>query len=225
MKKLVLILILALIGGGISLAQMMGNMPMMRNSMIRHRYVMMNGIPNEYRNLSNPIRANKENIKAGEKLYNTYCALCHGTKGYGDGPAGQTLNPSPSNIASAVCMPMAADSYLFWTIAEGGKNRNTAMPSFKESLSKEDIWKIILYVRSELSDCWGERWGMWIFMIVVWILIILAAVAIFKWVTNFKAQSSESALDIIKKRYAKGEISEEEFNKMKEKITERRDLK
>jgi putative membrane protein len=70
---------------------------------------------------------------------------------------------------------------------------------------------------------WGWHWAMWISMMVVWILIILAAVAIFKWVTNFKAQSSESALDILKKRFAKGEISEEEFNKMKEKITERRD--
>ncbi len=57
-------------------------------------------------------------------------------------------------------------------------------------------------------------------MIVVWILIILGAVAIFRWITGSKTQSSESALEILKKRYTKGEISEEEFDKIKEKITE-----
>ncbi len=69
---------------------------------------------------------------------------------------------------------------------------------------------------------WEWHWVMWIFMIIVWVLIILGAVAIFKWITKSKTESSESALEMLKKRYAKGEISEEEFNKMKEKITERR---
>jgi putative membrane protein len=69
---------------------------------------------------------------------------------------------------------------------------------------------------------WEWHWVMWIFMIIFWILIILGAVAIFKWATSSRVQFSESALDILKKRYAKGEISEEEFDKMKEKITERR---
>ncbi|MGH7799992.1 MAG: SHOCT domain-containing protein [Thermodesulfobacteriota bacterium] len=68
---------------------------------------------------------------------------------------------------------------------------------------------------------WEWHWVMWIFMIIVWVLIILGAVAIFKWITKSKTESSESALEMLKKRYAKGEISEEEFNKMKEKITER----
>ena len=68
---------------------------------------------------------------------------------------------------------------------------------------------------------WEWHWVMWIFMIIVWVLIILGAVAIFKWITKSKTESSESALEMLKKRYAKGEISEEEFNKIKEKITER----
>ena len=69
---------------------------------------------------------------------------------------------------------------------------------------------------------WEWHWVMWIFMIIVWVLIILGAVAIFKWITKSKTESSESALEMLKKRYAKGEISEEEFNTMREKITKRR---
>jgi putative membrane protein len=65
---------------------------------------------------------------------------------------------------------------------------------------------------------WEWRLFIWILMIIIWILIFLGAVAIFKWITGFKTWSSESALEILKKRYAKGEISEEGFNKMKEKL-------
>lgn len=67
---------------------------------------------------------------------------------------------------------------------------------------------------------WEWHWLMWIFMVVIWILIISGAVAIFRWMMGAKTQSSESAIDILKKRYAKGEISKEEFDKIKEKITE-----
>ncbi len=158
MRNFIIVLVTTLVITGVSLAQM-GRMPMMRHSMIRHRYIMMNGIPEKYRNLSNPMKATKENIKAGERLYNSYCVSCHGTRGFGDGPAGQTLNPPPANIASAVCMPMATDPYLFWTIAEGGRSLGTDMPSFKEALPEQDTWKVILYLRAGLSDCWREIRG------------------------------------------------------------------
>ncbi len=131
-------------------AQMPG-MGMMRHSMVRHRYFMMNGIPAPYKNLANPLPANEGNIQEGGKLYTTNCAPCHGAKGYGDGPAGKTLNPPPSHIASLVRMPMATDSYLFWTISEGGKELQTAMPPFKDTLSTNDRWKIILYLRERLA--------------------------------------------------------------------------
>jgi putative membrane protein len=60
---------------------------------------------------------------------------------------------------------------------------------------------------------WESHWAMWIFMLIFWILVILGAVAIFRWVTNSKAQSSESALEILKKRYAKGEITKKSSTK------------
>lgn len=141
MKKIILVSIIVSIGS-ISSAQMGPMHNMMGHSMIRHHYAMMNGIPEEYRNLSNPIKATQENIEAGKKLYNSYCVSCHGTRGYGDGSAGQALKPPPANIAFAVCMPMTTDSYLFWTISAGGGNLGTAMPSFKETLPKDNTWKV-----------------------------------------------------------------------------------
>ena len=108
----------------------MGGMGMMRHSMVRHRYVMMNGIPASYKNLTNPLPAGEKNIQEGGKLYAANCASCHGEKGRGDGPAGAALDPPASHIASLVRMPMATDSYLFWTISEAEQSsRPPCLPS------------------------------------------------------------------------------------------------
>lgn len=60
---------------------------------------------------------------------------------------------------------------------------------------------------------------MWIWTI-IFIVIILAGVYFFS--SGFKQEStpktSTSSLEILKQRYAKGEITEEEFRKMKKEI-------
>ncbi len=52
-------------------------------------------------------------------------------------------------------------------------------------------------------------------MFIIWIALLVAVVLIFKDKLNIGSKQ-ESALDILKKRYANGEISKEEFEQMKE---------
>lgn len=70
---------------------------------------------------------------------------------------------------------------------------------------------------------WG--WGWWGFgllhMLGFWILLIVAVMLIVRWLggaphrTDIAPPAHETALDILKKRYAKGEINKEEFESKK----------
>ena len=119
----------------------------MHRSMIRHHYAMRHGIGSEYSSMKNTLVMNEENLHSGKLLYDENCSSCHGSSGCGDGQEGKELNPRPAKIANISKMPMATDGYLFWTISEGGAPIQTAMPAFKSSLTEEEIWEIIIYLR------------------------------------------------------------------------------
>ena len=121
------------------------------HSMIRHHYVMREGLPITYQELSNPITASESVLANGHRIYTANCSTCHGETGIGDGQAGAALDPSPSNIRRLPRMPtMSSDAYLYWTVAEGGLPIQTGMPPFKQVLTSDEIWSVILYLRDGL---------------------------------------------------------------------------
>lgn len=71
---------------------------------------------------------------------------------------------------------------------------------------------------------WGGDFGMgfggsWIFMMLFWVLVILGVVYLVKILLSGASpggKRSESAQEVLKKRFAKGEISKEEFEEAME---------
>jgi mono/diheme cytochrome c family protein len=120
----------------------------MQGRMARHWVFMHQGPSIEYNGVSNPYAMTEETISAGKTLYRKNCGSCHGAGGFGDGIAANSLSPSPALLAYMIQMPSSVDEYMMWSIAEGGKAFLTKMPSFKNVLAENDIWKIITYMRA-----------------------------------------------------------------------------
>ncbi len=71
----------------------------------------------------------------------------------------------------------------------------------------------------------GWWWFMPIFMILFWVLVIWAVVALVRGVSRPSDSDSgssrpDSALEVLKRRYARGDISREEYEEKKRDLTE-----
>ena len=68
-----------------------------------------------------------------------------------------------------------------------------------------------------MMDGYGMSSGMWILGLIFWILILVGLILLIKylWEGAGAKRMEESALEVLKKRYARGEISKEEFEDKK----------
>ena len=102
--------------------------------------------PITYVEQTNPIPANSESIAAGQEIYSSHCASCHGTTGKGDGPVGLTLNPRPADLSQHAVTGIHPDSQLFEWITNGFPG--SRMPAFRTALSDTDRWNLVNFIRT-----------------------------------------------------------------------------
>ena len=94
--------------------------------------------------LKNPTAANDAKALArGAQIYATYCEICHGPLGKGDGTVAQRGFPAPPSLLVPKAMNLA-DGQIFHIVTFGQNN----MPSYASQIDREDRWKVILHVRS-----------------------------------------------------------------------------
>ena len=91
----------------------------------------------------NPVPAAPESIKMGGDLYLVYCTPCHGASGKGDGLVAAKF-VTPADLTNPDLQKARTDGYWQSYLSVGG----AVMPSYGESLSAEERWHVINYLRT-----------------------------------------------------------------------------
>lgn len=98
--------------------------------------------------LRNPIAPTPEALAVGSRIYQQHCAVCHGVDGTGHGPGSVGLNPRPADLRVHTAMGHS-DGELFRGISNGVAG--TAMPAFRSTLSEEDRWYVVTFIRNTFT--------------------------------------------------------------------------
>ncbi len=120
------------------------------------------------RKLKNPLPATSQAIREGKTLFMNYCKPCHGETGEGEGVMGSVpmlKSKAPEGEAESLAIYLSnftgfkpqidmkfvqnsTDGDIYYTITNGGES---IMPSFEDALYPKDRWKIVHYIKRELS--------------------------------------------------------------------------
>ncbi|ODS31562.1 MAG: hypothetical protein SCARUB_03312 [Candidatus Scalindua rubra] len=92
-------------------------------------------------------------IEEGKILFQRNCRPCHGSKADGNGPFANAFRLRPINFTDPGTIATVVENFVFWRIKEGGPGLpgastpwDSAMPRWKDTLTDEQIWKIIMGV-------------------------------------------------------------------------------
>jgi mono/diheme cytochrome c family protein len=99
------------------------------------------------RELTNPLPLSPATIEDGRGLYQTYCLVCHGANGKGDGPlvvAGKIPTPPAYSSERVAVFPPGR---IFHVVTMGTQK----MPSYAALLTPDERWKVIAYVSNTLQ--------------------------------------------------------------------------
>lgn len=97
-------------------------------------------VPAENKTVKNPSALNNASFKAGKTLYMINCKSCHGDPGKNNA---LPLLPPPPDVNSEQ-MQANTDGEIFFKITIG----RLAMPAFEATLTEDQRWKIVNYIKS-----------------------------------------------------------------------------
>jgi len=101
--------------------------------------------------MTNPVSASSDALREGLSHFRANCLMCHGAPGVDPHEFGEGLNPPAPDLTLAR-VQARPDGQLFWITSEG--IRMTGMPAFSPTHSRDEIWKIVAFLRRlpSLSD-------------------------------------------------------------------------
>lgn len=106
-----------------------------------------------------------EEVQVGRKIYQLNCQKCHGLKAVGEHP--NWRQALPNGKFPAPPLNGSAHSWhhdmntLMSTIYQGNQERGGRMPTFKDTLSEQEIKSVIAYFQSlwpnEIYSAWESK--------------------------------------------------------------------
>ncbi len=115
--------------------------------------------------------------------------------------------------SSAACKSRTLKNFISRMIVAGG-TFGFAGDLFAQERYYEWRW--------EMHPMWWGVWGvgMMLMMLLFWILVVVGLVVAIRWlIAKGKPSRSDSALDILRERYARGEINKDEFEARKKDLS------
>ena len=95
------------------------------------------------RELQSPIAVSPQTLEAGQKVFETFCLVCHGVRGEGDGPViGPKKFPQPPSQLGPKTRARA-DGELFHIVTRG----RGQMPSYAAQVLPHERWLAIGWIR------------------------------------------------------------------------------
>jgi mono/diheme cytochrome c family protein len=87
----------------------------------------------------------------GAAIFATYCAMCHGPEGNGDGAAAAGLDPKPANLNKAEFWKTRDAAHIKKVVTEGGPSvgKSPLMAAWGAVLSAEQLDAVVKFVLSK----------------------------------------------------------------------------
>src|SRR5205823_2073261 len=96
-----------------------------------------------------PLPVTEANLLRGKEVFLQRCVGCHGLNGDGKGPAATFMAPPPADFTSAddaCCGGDTGPGDFYYRILHGWPG--TGMENFGDRLSVDDIWRVVLFVKT-----------------------------------------------------------------------------
>jgi mono/diheme cytochrome c family protein len=98
---------------------------------------------------ANPLPVTEDNLNRGKEVFLDRCVGCHGLAGDGKGPGARFLSPPPADFTDkddACCGGDTGPGDFYYRILRGWPG--TAMENFGDRLTVNDIWRLVLFIKT-----------------------------------------------------------------------------
>jgi cytochrome c oxidase cbb3-type subunit 2/cytochrome c oxidase cbb3-type subunit I/II len=98
---------------------------------------------------ANPLPVTEGNLQRGKEVFLQRCVGCHGIAGDGKGPGASFMSPAPADFTSAddaCCGGDTGPGDFYYRILRGWPG--TGMENFGDRLSVNDIWRVVMFVKT-----------------------------------------------------------------------------